>query len=180
MVNRLLHGDCTKILPKLQEKNFRVDIVIADPPYNNMDLINEAIDLCLDMCRGPMFFFMYAENIAELHSPPQQVLFWVKPPSTKNTVKRYSRFVEVICCYQLDASPFHQDTYWHTRSGIFTDTLAEKPTHPHQKPASLIEKLLLVNASAGDTVLDPFAGSGTVGAVAEILGMNSLSIEVRP
>jgi DNA modification methylase len=179
VTNRLVHGDCTNVLCKLYRKKFMADIVIADPPYGEHSLINTAIALCASVCRGPMFFFMYAEDLAYMETPPEQVLFWTKPPSTKNTVSKYSRFVEVICAYNLKASPFHQDTYWHTRSGIFTDTLAEKPLHPHQKPASLIEKLLLVNASAGDMVLDPFAGTGTVGSVAEILGMNSLSIEVK-
>ena len=35
--------------------------------------------------------------------------------------------------------------------------------HPTQKPLALIEKLVLTSTNEGDTVLEPFMGSGTTG-----------------
>ena len=46
----------------------------------------------------------------------------------------------------------------------------EKTEHPTQKPEELLRKLLLASSKPGDTVLDPFLGSGTTAVVAEQLG----------
>jgi adenine-specific DNA-methyltransferase len=56
----------------------------------------------------------------------------------------------------------------------------EKTEHPCQFPEELVERLLLSLTAAGQTVLDPFAGSGTVGAVAQRLGRNATLIELNP
>jgi len=58
------------------------------------------------------------------------------------------------------------------------------PTRPHSfahfavYPVTLIAPLVKVGCPPGGTVLDPFAGSGTTGVVAEILGRNSILIEI--
>jgi site-specific DNA-methyltransferase (adenine-specific) len=53
----------------------------------------------------------------------------------------------------------------------------EKCGHPSQKPLGLIEKLVLCSTEAGDTVLDPFLGSGTTAVAARQNGRNWLGIE---
>ena len=45
----------------------------------------------------------------------------------------------------------------------------EKTPHPTQKPEELLRKLLLASSNPGDTVIDPFLGSGTTAVVAEQL-----------
>jgi len=58
------------------------------------------------------------------------------------------------------------------------------PTRPHTfahfavYPETLIEPLIKAGCPEGGTVLDPFAGSGTTGIVAERLGRNSILIEI--
>lgn len=47
-------------------------------------------------------------------------------------------------------------------------------------PEALIEPCILAGSRPGDTVLDPFFGSGTTGAVAERLGRNWVGIELNP
>jgi modification methylase len=49
--------------------------------------------------------------------------------------------------------------------------------HPTQKPEALLARVLLASSRPGDLVLDPFAGSGTTGAVARQLGRRFLGIE---
>jgi len=56
----------------------------------------------------------------------------------------------------------------------------EKTTHPCQFPEELVERLVLGLSKAGHTVLDPFAGSGTVGAVCNRLDRRSVLIERAP
>jgi DNA modification methylase len=53
----------------------------------------------------------------------------------------------------------------------------EKCGHPSQKPLQLIEKLVQCSTDAGDTVLDPFLGSGTTAVAAQQHGRNWLGIE---
>jgi DNA modification methylase len=47
-------------------------------------------------------------------------------------------------------------------------------------PPELITPMVLAGCPEGGTVLDPFAGSGTTGMVAENLGRNSVLIELNP
>jgi len=49
--------------------------------------------------------------------------------------------------------------------------------HPTQKPEALLQRVLLATSAPGDLVLDPFAGTGTTGAVARRLGRRFIGIE---
>ncbi len=51
--------------------------------------------------------------------------------------------------------------------------------HPTQKPFELLRRIILSSTNEGDTVLDPFVGSGTTSAVAKYYGRNSIGIEVN-
>lgn len=50
--------------------------------------------------------------------------------------------------------------------------------HPTQKPEELLRRIILSCTDEGDTVLDPFLGSGTTSAVAKSLNRNSIGIEL--
>lgn len=52
-----------------------------------------------------------------------------------------------------------------------------KKIHPTQKPEALLQRVLLASTNVGDTVLDPFFGTGTTGAVAKKLGRHFIGIE---
>lgn len=47
-------------------------------------------------------------------------------------------------------------------------------------PPELARRCIVAGSRPGDTVLDPFAGSGTTGAVARELGRNAILIELQP
>lgn len=51
--------------------------------------------------------------------------------------------------------------------------------HPTQKPEGLMERMVLASTDQGDTVLDPFAGSGSTLRVCQQLGRRSIGIEVN-
>ncbi len=59
-------------------------------------------------------------------------------------------------------------------------SMAENTAHPTQKPEKLIAKLILASSNAGDTVLDPFNGSGTTCVVAKKLERNYIGLEQNP
>jgi DNA modification methylase len=47
-------------------------------------------------------------------------------------------------------------------------------------PADLVEPCVLAGSKTGDTVLDPFTGSGTVGMVALRHGREFVGVELNP
>jgi DNA modification methylase len=57
---------------------------------------------------------------------------------------------------------------------------SDKTTHPTQKPAQLMELLILLFTDPGDLILDPFAGSGTTGVAAIRLGRRFIGWEKDP
>lgn len=58
---------------------------------------------------------------------------------------------------------------------------SSKPTgHPAEKPVPLLRRVIeLTGATAGDVILDPFAGSGTASVAARELGIRSVAIEAE-
>jgi adenine-specific DNA-methyltransferase len=56
----------------------------------------------------------------------------------------------------------------------------EKTEHPCQFPTALVDRLVKSLTQPGDTVLDPFVGSGTTLVVAGANGRKSIGIEVSP
>jgi len=53
----------------------------------------------------------------------------------------------------------------------------EKREHPCQFPEKMIERIEKACSNIGDTILDPFAGSGTIGFVSKKLNRNYILIE---
>ena len=53
-----------------------------------------------------------------------------------------------------------------------------KVAHPTQKPLAVIEPLLTASTSEGDTILDPFMGSGTTGVACMRTGRKFIGIEI--
>lgn len=59
-------------------------------------------------------------------------------------------------------------------------TGAQQVDHPAPFPADLAERLIRMFSFAGDTVLDPFAGTGSTAVGASRVGRNSISVELEP
>ncbi len=64
---------------------------------------------------------------------------------------------------------------------VWTDvTGASTKNHPAPFPMELAERLIRMFTFAGDTVLDPFTGTGTTNIAASLWGRNSIGIEIDP
>ena len=66
------------------------------------------------------------------------------------------------------------------RTNVWKITPAHTTEHPAVFPLELAEKVLAYYSFKGDTVLDPFAGVGTVGAAAVKLGRGFCLVEQTP
>jgi site-specific DNA-methyltransferase (adenine-specific) len=69
------------------------------------------------------------------------------------------------------------DVWWHT---IVSPTGREKTGYPTQKPERLVGRMLQASTQPGDWALDPFAGSGTLGAAARALERRFVLIDENP
>ncbi len=56
----------------------------------------------------------------------------------------------------------------------------ERTGYPTQKPAGIVRRIVQASSRPGDTVLDFFAGSGTLGAVARELGRRFILVDNSP
>jgi site-specific DNA-methyltransferase (adenine-specific) len=69
------------------------------------------------------------------------------------------------------------DVWWHT---IVSPTGTEKTGYPTQKPEGIVRRMVQASTRPGDWCLDPFAGSGTLAAVAARLGRRYVLIDSNP
>lgn len=69
------------------------------------------------------------------------------------------------------------DVWWHT---IVSTTGKEKTGYPTQKPEGIVRRMVQASSREGDWVLDYFAGSGTLGAVATQLGRRYVLVDSHP
>lgn len=66
------------------------------------------------------------------------------------------------------------DVWWHT---IVPTNGREKTGYPTQKPEGIVRRMVSASTVPGSWCLDPFAGSGTLGAVARALGRRFVMID---
>jgi site-specific DNA-methyltransferase (adenine-specific) len=66
------------------------------------------------------------------------------------------------------------DVWWHT---IVPTNGKEKTGYPTQKPLGVLTRIVSVHSRPGETVLDFFAGSGTTGEAAALLGRQFILVD---
>jgi DNA modification methylase len=108
-----------------------------------------------------------------------EYLFWVKPISTKNTSRRYSRFVEMMFVYQQEEAIWNSNRHWSQYINVFMDLVDDSKLHPYRKPLSLIKRLILNHTKDDDIIFDPFSGSGSVLSVCKETNRMFFGIEIN-
>jgi site-specific DNA-methyltransferase (adenine-specific) len=76
----------------------------------------------------------------------------------------------------------HKDRRWNGKGqrGYWLGPISEDHEHPTQKPLWIMETLIRQFTDRGETILDPFMGSGTTGVAAVKLGRNFIGFERDP
>lgn len=199
----IYHGDCRDVLPGIAE----VQCVVTDPPFSeythdnaksNRDKGhgNKAIDfkaidfkaicdvLAMVKCSGWCVSFMDWRHIADLSKecpePWEFVRFgvWVKTnPMPQISADRPANGWDGICYLY----PRGQKKQWNGggNHGNWVGPLVTDGNHPTGKPVALITTLIARHSDLGDTILDPFMGSGTTLLAAKQLGRHSIGIELE-
>lgn len=110
---------------------------------------------------------------SDLYKQPQYTL-----DARKRTVRRKERpphmgEIENSTYVSVDGGPRLQ------RSVIQQRSMHGKAIHPTEKPVPLLQPLALYGCPPGGRILDPFAGSGSTGALAKQIGAKAVLIEGR-
>lgn len=179
----LYHADCRQVLPFLE-----ADLVIADPPYgmefqsNYRNVKHEPIagdgELPLDLiwlsihrATGSAYVFCRWDNLPQTPKP-KSVLVWLKNNWSMGDLKHEHGRQWEACCFYPKAK--------HEFITRIPDVIAADRTgnnlHPTQKPESLIRTI--IGANVAQTILDPFAGSGTTLVAAKLEGRKAVGIEI--
>lgn len=196
-------GDCLEILPTLP----RVDCVITDPPYGINtksdgngklspwgDLINSAYWYAewLRLCRGRLpltggclwtclnwrSLVTFQKAALDASWAIESLLVWDKkwigPGGSRGLRPSYELVALMVNGdFSIDdrGLPDVQAFKWSSM----------KPNgHPAEKPVQLMRFLVDNSTSAGQTVLDPFCGSGTTAIAALEAGRHFIGIEQDP
>jgi len=175
----IYHGDCREIVPTLG----RFDLLLTDPPYgikrfakgigkgdrminkadggfNNKVPTAEQLTALLDV--APLAVVWGMNNLPL--PTTEHFLVWDK----EQTVDNFASAELAWCNLPTPAKVF--------RFGIHRHNKSKGGGHPTEKPLALMNWCI---GLAGDvqTILDPFAGSGTTGRAAKDLGRKAVLIE---
>ena len=171
-VNKIVKADAFEELSRFKDGSFNA--IITDPPYDFTE--EQILWLHEQFCRLSSNIIVFAPPENPWVYPANQYGFWIKPISTKNTSKSYSRFVE--CIYFYNITTWNAGRHWSQYTNVFTDLVDDTKVHPYRKPPSLIERLIRNHTNEGDLILDPFAGSGVILDVAQRLNRKCISLEI--
>ena len=157
----------------LQEAGWyvRSDIIWAKPnpmPESVRDRPTKAHEYVFLLSKAARYFYD-AEAIAEEANPANH-----RPSSGIRSTPPGSR---------PHGGPANGARSYTSRNARTVWTINPQPTpeaHFATFPEALAERCIKAGSRPGDTVLDPFAGSGTTLLVAERLGRDSLGIELNP
>jgi hypothetical protein len=143
--------------------------IITDPVYeNSWNNIVQPVSL-----NQTAIYFCKPEN---QYFVPDEYAFWIKTPSTKNFSRSLGRFVEMIL---IRRGITFNKLHWSQMIGVYTDMVVESQHHAWAKPVSLLERLIRIYTNIGDTVFDPYMGSGSVGIACYHLGRHFVGCEIN-
>jgi DNA modification methylase len=184
-------------------------ITITDPPYNQgyaynqyKDRINEEeyIEL-LSKIPKPCVIIHYPEETINLLPkamgvPCEQIVCWVYnsntgkqsrliswwgcKPDFKKVRQEYKNLKDKRIQKRIEEGKLGAKLYDWWEINQVKNVSKEKTEHPCQIPEEVIRRIILTTVNPGQTVIDVFAGSGTLAKVATELGFNSISYEIDP
>lgn len=191
-------GDCLRILPELGQ----VDAVVTDPPYGVMlgevsngqsreknqqpytmfsdspeyvvDVAVKAVAECIERHKrvvvtpGLRNCFKYPE--------PDDIGAWWLPSAISRSKWGFATSQPIL---YYGKSP--RAGLGDTSTGISFIGPASEKQHPCSKPVKFMEWMVnKATLNEGETVLDPFMGSGTTGVACMSLGRKFIGIEIEP
>ena len=188
----VMQGDCLELLKDIPDGS--VDMVLTDPPYgkksdkgtNGFGVAKtrrytsewdkktppkEVFDkICTVSKNAIVFGGNYFANMLPISNC---WIFWDK----KGDIAFQNPFADGELIYTTFKKPVKRIVF--RQQGFITDS-KDKRYHPTQKPTELLEFLIREYTNPGDTVLDPFMGSGSTGVACVNTGRKFIGMELDP
>lgn len=169
----IYHGDCREILPTLDP----VEVVVTDPPYGCGKA--EWDD------RFPQEWYALARPLAKM------IVIITGSVGLKDSVALVGDdFIDVIAARNMNGMTRGPLGFGNWLAAVVAKgkpkqgvncfdfcVSAEMPDHPSPKPFAYMRALL--SRVGGESILDPFMGSGTTVRAAKDLGRKAIGIEIE-
>lgn len=199
---KLMQGDCLELMKGIQDGS--VDLVLTDPPYGMNFQSNYRAkkyskienDTCLDWLDA---FLQECWRVLKPNSAIYLFCSWHKVDIFKKAVEKRFKIKNIIIWEKNNTSmgdlkgsyapKYEMVIFAHKGRRVlngfrYPDVLTAKRTgnklHPTQKPIELLEIFVNSSSNDGETVLDPFMGSGSTGVACVNTGRNFIGIELDP
>lgn len=180
-LNKIYNEDCLIGMKKIPDAS--VDCIVTDIPYNecnradnglrNLDKdkadigIFDVAALTKNLCektKGSIYMFCGFNQVSAIRQAMSQkglstrIVVWEKTnPSPMNGSVIWLSGVELCVYGKKQGATFN----FHCKNTVFRYPCGGGKIHPTQKPVELMSQLIVASTKEGDTVLDPFMGSGT-------------------
>jgi site-specific DNA-methyltransferase (adenine-specific) len=192
----LIHGDSRGVLQQLDP--FEYELLVTDPPYrvgftgkktkhtqyktggyksfdDKLSVGPEVVTFCINRCTRAIVF---PGTAAAFDYPKPADIGGVYCPSGVG-LGRWG-----FCCFHpvlyYGGDPYLANGMGHRPNAISSFATAESNGHPCPKPMAWIRWAIVKGSCVEtDTVLDPFAGSGTTLVAAKQLGRKAVGIEIE-
>ena len=188
---QLILADCLPELRKMKTKS--VDLILTDPPYgighgttrgaNSIfrrylpkpwDRSIPSRELFDEMLRvGVRHIFWGGNYYAHILPPSNAWLVWYKKDGLPSL-----QFSD--CEMAWTSCPTKSKVYNCRHHGGVKDSKETIVAHPTQKALEVMKWCVELFSKPGDTICDPFMGSGTTGVACALLGRHFIGIERDP
>jgi site-specific DNA-methyltransferase (adenine-specific) len=193
----IYHGDCREVLPQLPS----VEAMVTDPPYgvllgernagqerlanrqpyagftDDEDYLREVVvpGFSLALSRVARAAMTPGNRNASLYPRPDDVGVWYNPAGTSRG--KWGWILAHLIFYYGDDPRMGQQA---TASSVWgNNDSIDGIEHPCPKPLRFTKWLVGKASLEGETILDPFMGSGTTLRAAKDLGRKAIGIEIH-
>jgi len=198
-INHVYQGDCLEVMAGFEDKS--VDMILTDPPYGmdfqsnrrankhakiegdkDIKQVEEFARESYRISKGNTAHYIFCsfhnidifKQAFEKHFTIKNILVWVKNnTSMGDLLGNFAPKTEFILFLQKGGRKING-----TRdANVFVFARTNNELHPTQKPVDLFAYLIQKFSDISDTILDPFAGSGTTAIAAIRTKRNYILIE---
>jgi len=189
-------GDCLEVMRSMPDKS--VDLIFIDLPYglgiaewdDKLSGIEAFSESRVKVADGGSIYATCTSHILptiwQLMNV-KRIITWCKPnlPLRKNLNEWEwsTEFVlwETVGKQKTFNKPRGEDSRDYWRIAVENGFLnPDGYKHPARKPIALMKRIIEASTNIGDTVFDPFMGSGTTGVACVQTGRNFIGIEIDP